>query len=48
MPDDAPQIPDKRSDRIVLEAAKKWRYKPATWNGKPIKFRKFVQITLAP
>jgi TonB family protein len=35
-------------DRLVLEAARKWRYKPATADGKPIKFRKFVQITLEP
>jgi len=35
-------------DRLVLEVAKKWRYQPATSNGRPIKFRKFVQITLEP
>ena len=35
-------------DRTVVEAAKKWRYTPATVNGKPTKFRKFVQITLEP
>jgi TonB family protein len=35
-------------DRLVVEAAKKWRYKPATADGKPIRFRKFVQITLEP
>jgi TonB family protein len=35
-------------DRLVVEAARKWQYKPATSDGTPIKFRKFVQITLAP
>lgn len=35
-------------DRLVVEAARKWRYKPATSNGTAIKFRKFVQITLEP
>jgi TonB family protein len=35
-------------DRTVVEAAKKWRYKAATADGKPVKFRKFVQITLEP
>jgi TonB family protein len=33
-------------DLMVLAAAKTWRYKPATLNGAPVKFRKTVQITI--
>jgi TonB family protein len=33
-------------DAIVLAATKAWRYKPATANGVPVKFRKTVQITI--
>ena len=35
-------------DAIVLAATKAWRYKPATANGTPVKFRKIVQITIRP
>jgi TonB family protein len=35
-------------DAIVLTAAKAWRFKPATMNGMPVKFRKTVQITIKP
>jgi tetratricopeptide (TPR) repeat protein len=35
-------------DKTVIEAARHWRYKAATINGHPVKFRKFVQITLEP
>jgi TonB family protein len=35
-------------DKVVMEAARQWQYKPATINGHPVKFRKFVQITLEP
>jgi len=35
-------------DGIVLNATKAWRYKPATLNGMPVKFRKTVQITIKP
>ena len=31
-------------DRLVLSAAKTWRYRAATLNGTPVKFRKIVQI----
>jgi len=31
-------------DRLVLSAAKSWRYKPATLAGVPVKFRKDIQI----
>jgi TonB family protein len=33
-------------DRLVLEAANSWQYKPATRNGAPVKFRKMVQVTV--
>ena len=31
---------------MVLAAAKAWRYRPATMNGMPVKFRKTVQINI--
>jgi TonB family protein len=33
-------------DALALRAARGWRYKPATVNGVPVKFRKLVQITV--
>jgi hypothetical protein len=33
-------------DAMVLNATKAWRYRPATLNGVPVKFRKTVQITI--
>ncbi len=33
-------------DAMVIAATKAWRYKPATLNGMPVKFRKTVQITI--
>ena len=33
-------------DGLALRAARNWRYKPATVNGVPVKFRKLVQITV--
>jgi len=33
-------------DQMVIAAARNWRYKPATQNGVPVKFRKTVQITI--
>jgi TonB family protein len=35
-------------DKAALAAARNWRYSPATVNGKPVKFRKIVQITVKP
>jgi len=35
-------------DSMALAAAKSWRYKPATLNGAPVKFRKVVQIAIRP
>jgi TonB family protein len=33
-------------DRLVLAATKTWRFKPATVNGVPVKYRKVVQINV--
>ena len=33
-------------DAMVLTATRAWRYRPATMNGVPVKFRKTVQITI--
>jgi len=33
-------------DAMVLTATRAWRYRPATANGTPVKFRKTVQITI--
>jgi TonB family protein len=33
-----------RYDVIALQAATSWKYKPATFNGKPVKFRKTIVV----
>jgi TonB family protein len=33
-------------DSQLLAAARDWRYHPATQNGRPVKFRKIIQITV--
>jgi TonB family protein len=33
-------------DRLLLEAARGWRYRPATLKGEPVKYRKSVQVTV--
>ena len=35
-----------RYDRLVLETARQWKYEPAMFEGRPVKFRKVVQITV--
>lgn len=35
-------------DALALNAAKAWRYHPATVNGAPVKYRKAVQVTIKP
>ena len=34
-------------DSMLLTAARDWRYRPATQNGKPVKYRKMIQVSLA-
>ena len=34
-------------DQLIIGAAKDWRYKPATLNGVPVKYRKMIAITVA-
>jgi TonB family protein len=34
-------------DQLVLSAAREWRYRPATFNGVPVKYRKTIGITVA-
>jgi len=35
-------------DRLAVQAAQSWRYRPATLNGVPVKFRKFIQVSITP
>ena len=35
-------------DRLVVNAAQNWRYKPATLKGAPVKYRKLVQVAVTP
>ena len=35
-------------DRMLLEASKAWRYRPATFNGEPVPSEKIVEIVLRP
>lgn len=35
-------------DRMALNAARTWLYKPAMLNGRPVKFRKRLQLTIVP
>lgn len=35
-------------DGLAVAAAKGWRYKPATFDNRPVKFRKLIQINLDP
>jgi TonB family protein len=33
-------------DTLVLNAAKDWRYQPATLHGKPVRYRKMIQVSV--
>jgi TonB family protein len=35
-------------DRMALNAARTWQYKPASLNGTPVKYRKRLQLTVVP
>jgi TonB family protein len=39
---------DPRYNALVLGAAKSWKYRPATVDGVPVKFRKRIQLTITP
>jgi hypothetical protein len=39
---------DSGYDRMVLSAAAKWRYRPATVDGVPVKFMKRLSISVSP
>ncbi len=39
---------DSYYDLLLLQAAKRWRYRPATREGVPVKYRKGVQLTVSP
>lgn len=42
----APTLPT--YDRLAISAAQAWRYRPATMNGAPVKFRKVIQVAITP
>jgi len=33
-------------DKLLMNAVRDWKYRPATVNGVPVRFRKVVQISL--
>jgi hypothetical protein len=33
-------------DSALLNAAREWKYQPATLNGSPVRFRKLLQISV--
>jgi hypothetical protein len=35
-------------DQLAVAAARMWRFRPATLNGAPVKYRKAVQVTIKP
>jgi TonB family protein len=37
-----------RYDSTLLAAAKTWKYQPATLNGRPVRFRKFINVSIKP
>ena len=37
-----------RYDQIVVAAAKGWKYTPATLNGRPVRYRKVINISIKP
>jgi outer membrane biosynthesis protein TonB len=34
-------------DAQLLKAARDWRYQPATLDGKPVRYRKMIQINIS-
>jgi TonB family protein len=33
-------------DNLLLNAARDWKYQPATFEGQPVKYRKLIQINV--
>jgi len=42
------QSVSRQYDGLALAAARNWRYRPATLNGVPVKYRKAVQVSVKP
>ena len=42
----APTRLKKNAFSRLISAAREWRYQPATMAGKPVKFRKMIQINV--
>lgn len=42
----SPTLPN--YDRQAVAAAQSWRYRPATLNGAPVKYRKLIQVAVTP
>jgi hypothetical protein len=37
-----------RYDMLVIGSTRRWKYQPATLKGEPVKYRKFINISLTP
>ena len=35
-------------DRLLLDAARTWRYRPASCGGQPVKFRRLLEVVAGP
>ena len=35
-----------RYDQMVVAAAKEWKYTPASLNGRPVRYRKVINISI--
>jgi outer membrane biosynthesis protein TonB len=35
-------------DRLLVDAAKKWKFHPATLNGQPVRYRYVLEVNLKP
>jgi hypothetical protein len=34
-------------DTMLLNSAREWKYRPATLNGTPVRYRKLLQVSIA-
>ena len=37
---------NRHHERMIVSAAKAWRYRPATRNGRPVRYRILVKVNL--